>query len=438
MRKLTELRNFEVDPELSLKFRKNKLIENAINEINEKNELVDLVDASHKNAVASNNKLKMFDNEIKVTKAKLMEQEILNKVNLTEQGLVSVLTIILETAIPKKNQKGLELGAISNLLVENLGVSFFANAKSNTFRSIIEAATDMDTLEDAADDINSVAKVLQTKIKEAINTEKENVIAMQEKTNELIEKNKYQDPETPEADPATPVNDTDDTEEPEEDTSETDSADYSNLDSSMDEYSSNFKESTFDKFMKNLLVESLGDDALNESEDDYSDIELEDTYESDDDDSEFDESLTDFNEDLLDDLDSDELDTELDKLLLDEEAYDTSELSEEDLDEIGMDDEECDELEENTRFAQDSKFDLIMDDKFKTKIRDEKTLFESLLISLSPKFLNEAEGTRINETQLINEAVLSYTILEMFHTFKLVDFSNGRVEQLKNKITSRY
>jgi hypothetical protein len=276
-------------------------------------------------------------------------------------------------------------------------------------------------LEDSVEDINSVAKVLQTKIKEAINKEKENVISMQEKTNEIIDKNKYEDSN------AAPEDDAD--------TKVASGKDDASLDTSMGEYDSNFKESSFDRMMKNILTEAF-DEEDSEDDEDYSDLEI-DEDESIEDDSEFDESLTDYNDDLLDDLDLDELDTELDKILLDEDAYDTSDLSEEDLEEIGTSEDEED-LEETARFVPDSKFDLIVDDRFKTKIKGEATLFESILMSLSPKFLNEAEGSKLNETKLLNEAVLSYTILEMFHTFKLVDFSNGKVGQLKQKITAAY
>ena len=40
------------------------------------------------------------------------------------------------------------------------------------------------------DDINNIAKILETKINSAINKEKETVVTMQEKTNELIEENR--------------------------------------------------------------------------------------------------------------------------------------------------------------------------------------------------------------------------------------------------------
>ena len=277
MKKLSELRT--IAPELNVKFIKNKRLMEVAKEIKEKREMEELIENAHRHTKAVDKRHAMFNAPSKLlSPAKLLEAEILSRKNMTEQNIVAVLVSILEMAVPEKNRDLEKINKVANCMVESLGKDFFFKTKSNTFKYIIEAASEStDSLEDMADDINTVAKVVQDKVKSAINNEKENVIAMQEKTNEMIEENKYKDPN--EEAPETGDEGTDDTEDNTSTDDETaDDDENTGLDSSMDEYDKSVKESFFDKMFSNMIKESLGDDYEDEDEDEDED----DEYEEDD------------------------------------------------------------------------------------------------------------------------------------------------------------
>jgi hypothetical protein len=296
----------------------------------------------------------------------------------------------------------------------------------------MEACADPSDLEEKVDDINNIAKILETKINSAINKEKETVVTMQEKTNELIEENKY---EKPEEEPETEEelvdgNEPDETSEPEEDND-----DSEDMDNSMDEYEASFKESfSVDSFFGKLLNESL-DEEEDEDEDEEDSYEYEEELS----DEEFDERFADLNDTLLDDLDLDELDTELDKLVLDEDLYDTSDFTEEELAELGLDEEEEEEfVEESVRYKRDSKFNLLVADTQFNKAPETYSLIESIIVGLTPKFLNEAMGDAIDEEKLLTEAVIAFASLELLNTTKVLDFNQGALHKFKKKLVKGY
>ena len=432
VKKLTNIRN-GIDPEINVKFKKNKIIMEAIKEINEKNELMELAESSMAKTQELNKKERMFSgtsatyNNKAAQAAQAMLQEKMNHTQNIQNVLVEMLTL----SLPEKYKDIEVITKVSAALIENVGVNSFLKSKSNIFRGIMEACADPSDLEEKVDDINNIAKILETKINSAINKEKETVVTMQEKTNELIEENKY---EKPEEEPETEEeladgNEPDETSEPEEDNDESE-----DIDNSMDEYEASFKESfSVDSFFGKLLNESL------DEEDEEDDTE-EDSYEYEEElsDEEFDERFADLNDTLLDDLDLDELDTELDKLILDEDLYDTSDFTEEELAELGLDEEEEEFVEESVRYKRDSKFNLLVADTQFNKAPETYSLIESIIVGLTPKFLNEAMGDAIDEEKLLTEAVIAFASLELLNTTKVLDFNQGALHKFKRKLVKGY
>ena len=429
VKKLTNIRN-GIDPEINVKFKKNKIIMEAIKEINEKNELMELAESSMAKTQELNKKERMFSgtsatyNNKAAQAAQAMLQEKMNHTQNIQNVLVEMLTL----SLPEKYKDVEVITKVSAALIENVGVNSFLKSKSNIFRGIMEACADPSDLEEKVDDINNIAKILETKINSAINKEKETVVTMQEKTNELIEENKYEKPETEEE--LADGNEPDETSEPEEDND-----DSEDIDNSMDEYEASFKESfSVDSFFGKLLNESL------DEEDEEDDTE-EDSYEYEEElsDEEFDERFADLNDTLLDDLDLDELDTELDKLILDEDLYDTSDFTEEELAELGLDEEEEEEfVEESVRYKRDSKFNLLVADTQFNKAPETYSLIESIIVGLTPKFLNEAMGDAIDEEKLLTEAVIAFASLELLNTTKVLDFNQGALHKFKRKLVKGY
>ena len=426
VKKLTNIRN-GIDPEINVKFKKNKIIMEAIKEINEKNELMELAESSMAKTQELNKKERMFSgtsatyNNKAAQAAQAMLQEKMNHTQNIQNVLVEMLTL----SLPEKYKDVEVITKVSAALIENVGVNSFLKSKSNIFRGIMEACADPSDLEEKVDDINNIAKILETKINSAINKEKETVVTMQEKTNELIEENKYEKPEEELAD----GNEPDETSEPEEDND-----DSEDIDNSMDEYEASFKESfSVDSFFGKLLNESL------DEEDEEDDTE-EDSYEYEEElsDEEFDERFADLNDTLLDDLDLDELDTELDKLILDEDLYDTSDFTEEELAELGLDEEEEEFVEESVRYKRDSKFNLLVADTQFNKAPETYSLIESIIVGLTPKFLNEAMGDAIDEEKLLTEAVIAFASLELLNTTKVLDFNQGALHKFKRKLVKGY
>ena len=433
VKKLTNIRN-GIDPEINVKFKKNKIIMEAIKEINEKNELMELAESSMAKTQELNKKERMFSgtsatyNNRAAQAAQAMLQEKMNHTQNIQNVLVEMLTL----SLPEKYKNVEVITKVSAALIENVGVNSFLNSKSNIFRGIMEACADPSDLEEKVDDINNIAKILETKINSAINKEKETVVTMQEKTNELIEENKYEKPEEEPETEEDPVdgNEPDETSEPDEDTDGSE-----DIDSSMDEYEASFKESfSVDSFFGKLLNESL-------EEDEEGDDTEEDSYEYEEEmsDEEFDERFADLNDNLLDDLDLDELDTELDKLVLDEDLYDTSDFTEEELAELGLDEEEEEEfVEESVRYKRDSKFNLLVADTQFNKAPETYSLIESIIVGLTPKFLNEAMGDAIDEEKLLTEAVVAFASLELLNTTKVLDFNQGALHKFKRKLVKGY
>ena len=426
VKKLTNIRN-GIDPEINVKFKKNKIIMEAIKEINEKNELMELAESSMAKTQELNKKERMFSgtsatyNNKAAQAAQAMLQEKMNHTQNIQNVLVEMLTL----SLPEKYKDIEVITKVSAALIENVGVNSFLKSKSNIFRGIMEACADPSDLEEKVDDINNIAKILETKINSAINKEKETVVTMQEKTNELIEENKYEKPEEELAD----GNEPDETSEPEEDND-----DSEDIDNSMDEYEASFKESfSVDSFFGKLLNESLDEeDEEDDEEDSYE-------YEEELSDEEFDERFADLNDTLLDDLDLDELDTELDKLILDEDLYDTSDFTEEELAELGLDEEEEEEfVEESVRYKRDSKFNLLVADTQFNKAPETYSLIESIIVGLTPKFLNEAMGDAIDEEKLLTEAVVAFASLELLNTTKVLDFNQGTLHKFKRKLVKGY
>lgn len=435
VKKLTNIRN-GIDPEINVKFKKNKIIMEAIKEINEKNELMELAESSMAKTQELNKKERMFSgtsatyNNKAAQAAQAMLQEKMNHTQNIQNVLVEMLTL----SLPEKYKDIEVITKVSAALIENVGVNSFLKSKSNIFRGIMEACADPSDLEEKVDDINNIAKILETKINSAINKEKETVVTMQEKTNELIEENKY---EKPEEEPETEEeladgNEPDETSEPEEDND-----DSEDIDNSMDEYEASFKESfSVDSFFGKLLNESLDEEDEEDEEDDTE----EDSYEYEEElsDEEFDERFADLNDTLLDDLDLDELDTELDKLILDEDLYDTSDFTEEELAELGLDEEEEEFVEESVRYKRDSKFNLLVADTQFNKAPETYSLIESIIVGLTPKFLNEAMGDAIDEEKLLTEAVVAFASLELLNTTKVLDFNQGALHKFKRKLVKGY
>lgn len=429
VKKLTNIRN-GIDPEINVKFKKNKIIMEAIKEINEKNELMELAESSMAKTQELNKKERMFSgtsatyNNKAAQAAQAMLQEKMNHTQNIQNVLVEMLTL----SLPEKYKDIEVITKVSAALIENVGVNSFLKSKSNIFRGIMEACADPSDLEEKVDDINNIAKILETKINSAINKEKETVVTMQEKTNELIEENKYEKPEEELAD----GNEPDETSEPEEDND-----DSEDIDNSMDEYEASFKESfSVDSFFGKLLNESLDEEDEEDEEDDTE----EDSYEYEEElsDEEFDERFADLNDTLLDDLDLDELDTELDKLILDEDLYDTSDFTEEELAELGLDEEEEEFVEESVRYKRDSKFNLLVADTQFNKAPETYSLIESIIVGLTPKFLNEAMGDAIDEEKLLTEAVVAFASLELLNTTKVLDFNQGALHKFKRKLVKGY
>ena len=358
-------------------------------------------------------------------KAAQAAQAMLQEKMSHTQNIQNVLVEMLTLSLPEKYKDIEVITKVSAALIENVGVNSFLKSKSNIFRGIMEACADPSDLEEKVDDINNIAKILETKINSAINKEKETVVTMQEKTNELIEENKYEKPEEELAD----GNEPDETSEPEEDND-----DSEDIDNSMDEYEASFKESfSVDSFFGKLLNESLDEeDEEDDEEDSYE-------YEEELSDEEFDERFADLNDTLLDDLDLDELDTELDKLILDEDLYDTSDFTEEELAELGLDEEEEEEfVEESVRYKRDSKFNLLVADTQFNKAPETYSLIESIIVGLTPKFLNEAMGDAIDEEKLLTEAVVAFASLELLNTTKVLDFNQGTLHKFKRKLVKGY
>ena len=212
VKKLTNIRN-GIDPEINVKFKKNKIIMEAIKEINEKNELMELAESSMAKTQELNKKERMFSgtsatyNNKAAQAAQAMLQEKMNHTQNIQNVLVEMLTL----SLPEKYKDIEVITKVSAALIENVGVNSFLKSKSNIFRGIMEACADPSDLEEKVDDINNIAKILETKINSAINKEKETVVTMQEKTNELIEENKY---EKPEEEPEIEEEPTDETSDP--------------------------------------------------------------------------------------------------------------------------------------------------------------------------------------------------------------------------------